>query len=141
MFILLLLTGLHAWFPGSYALPESVYGCPHSNDIDWVPSFIRIKTGTGAGFGSHISPSDYHVNGPFGDKEIEMHFCVRWESPNDSKMLPWPNGQYCVFKVGFQCPQGKKQEFSSSSTQCILNYNVMNIFYFILHAECDIFFM
>ncbi len=97
------------WPEGSYALPQSIYGCPYNKEFPWVKGHILLtspKSNPPYQWSLH-----YHMRGPIGHHQVALHFCSRlneYVSEITRNSAPrWPPGKYCVYQMGNSCPSGK----------------------------------
>ncbi|KAF0987976.1 hypothetical protein HZS_4627, partial [Henneguya salminicola] len=82
------------WPNGSYGLPEPKSGCPKEGT--WKTGFIYQNTEDDMNSNSHSK--SYEGKGRFTDQGIELRFCMKQSTKDESKK--WPNGSYCLYKYG-----------------------------------------
>ena len=85
---------------GTYGLPQPTTGCPSG----WATGSRRHDT-------EDSNPantwSTEYLRGYFDESIIRQYFCMKTVSRADSFDWPFPAGQYCVYKKGSTCPNGK----------------------------------
>ena len=92
------------WPRGTYGFPMPQAGCPTVPDFTWHQGTRYHDTED-----EHPSngwSSAYHLAGRKAASDMEQKFCMKTQELTNRYNLPWPKGQYCVFKKG-QCPQGR----------------------------------
>lgn len=110
-------SSISKWPTGQYEVPASMYGCP---EITWTMRYINLTlpsddifwTSTGISFdyikipdkGIYNHSRDMHILGPYSTSSFQFNFCSRNDIDSN---LSWPIGNYCVFGVGNECPNGK----------------------------------
>ncbi len=85
-----------------FGLFMSKYGCPDDDkeQTSWETGYINLNT--------QITPSRWspysHLFGLINSSFIQLQFCIKERvlTPVSS----WPQGNYCIFKIGNGCPQG-----------------------------------
>ena len=103
------------WPGEKFALPHPVYNCP---ELHWAPGSARMEWD----FGNHIditwSP-DFHVIGPYGQRQqsdlpttVLSFMTCAVETEESGNKVNWPDGNYCVYKMGNTCPAGKEMQIS-----------------------------
>ncbi len=114
------------WPEGSYAVPQSIYGCPNNDDFPWVKGHISLTA-------PHSNPENqwsmtYHMRGPFGPRQVALHFCSRLEDyliEKTRNIAPqWPSGNYCIYRMDVICPTGEvihNYKLFNSLPKCVVN--------------------
>ena len=101
---------------GHYGLPKPNSGCPQTKGatIQWTEAFIRVKLQ--ANVTVDVSPTFHWLGVPWSSGHtgqdgqwLQLYFCLRDDGSAAAvgKSTEWPKGQYCVFRNGLECPQGK----------------------------------
>ena len=128
--------GLQAseWPPGPFAIPRSKEGCPESAAFGWRQGYVKFTTTLPLtlvanktsmnilynGMDNTIwkyqemldtkQPDDFFANyllGPFGEFSFQINFCFKqMDHPLNAKTGGWPSGDYSVYGMAMQCPQG-----------------------------------
>lgn len=49
----------------------------------------------------------YHLAGRVAKNNMEQKFCMKTLSKTSKFDLPWPKGEYCIYKKGNRCPDGQ----------------------------------
>ena len=80
-------------------------GCPTDSGFEW-------ETGSRYHDTEDINPANQwsetlHLKGPYNASDMFQHFCMKTVDLLNYTDPVWPNGQYCVFKYGQNCPNGK----------------------------------
>lgn len=87
------------WPFGTYGLPMAKSGCPKGTF-----GGTRYHDTEDDGANNHWSHS-YDLAGNVGKSSMEQRFCMKTRAETSEYNLPWPKGQYCIYKKG-NCPQG-----------------------------------
>ncbi len=58
-------------------------------------------------FGKNYWSDPLHLPGYYGEHDMEQRFCMRTVSKATMYDWDWPEGEYCVFKMGSVCPTGR----------------------------------
>lgn len=103
------------WPYGDYALLTIAYGCPETIDHGWTYGYVNITLNgdTSNMLWNDDDPVTFepHILGPFTQRTLQINFCIMKTSipryVNNTEMNKWPTGNYCIFKVGGSCPDGK----------------------------------
>ena len=90
------------WPFGTYGLPLTKSGCP--NGDFWHQGTRFHDTQDGDPSNSWSTP--YDLAGRANIKDMEQKFCMKTQSKTSNYDLPWPKGQYCIYKKG-DCPEGQ----------------------------------
>ena len=76
-------------------------GCPKASGFSWHPGTRWHDTKEN----NDWSRPNYDLAGLYYDNEgTEQKFCIKTQA-GSVYSLPWPKGQYCIFKKGI-CPAG-----------------------------------
>ena len=87
------------WPTGTYGLPETTEGCPKASGFSWHKGIRHHDTK------ENNKRSRIDLAGRYYDRgSMEQWFCIKTQ-PGSAYSLPWPKGQYCIFKKG-KCPGG-----------------------------------
>ena len=89
-------------------MPSS--GCPNGSGFEW-------ETGSRFHDTENTIPSnswseELHLKGPYGLDDMRQHFCMKTVDRVGDTDPIWPSGEYCVFKYGQNCPNGKGTDAS-----------------------------
>ncbi len=99
-----MISDVSMWPEGSFALPQSVYDCPLTDKFHWVKGQVSLKV-------TNSHSLQYHLRGPYGPNHLTIHFCSKLEQfvtfDIKRKTPAWPKGNYCLFKISDECPQGE----------------------------------
>ena len=49
----------------------------------------------------------YDLAGRVAKDNMEQKFCMKTQSKTSTYDLPWPKGEYCIYKKGNRCPDGQ----------------------------------
>lgn len=98
-------TGLK-WPSGTYGLPKPVDGCPVSDGFQWKTGY-RFHDTEDDGTENQHSDS-FHLAGEFSDVGIRHEFCIKTTEDGGGR---WPDGKYCIYKKGLDCPSGLEEGF------------------------------
>ncbi|XP_078384191.1 uncharacterized protein LOC144666676 [Oculina patagonica] len=90
------------WPQGTYGLPMTKSGCPEG-------SFWHKGTRFHDTFKSNSWSNPYDLAGRAAKNDMEQKFCMKTEYYTSYYSLPWPRGQYCIFRKGGACPAGFDQ--------------------------------
>ncbi|XP_078384038.1 uncharacterized protein LOC144666477 [Oculina patagonica] len=96
------------WPLGTYGLPETTSGCPQGKDSIWHKGTRFHDTQDGDPSNSWSDP--YDLAGYKNKKDMEQKFCMRTQNRTTPYDLPWPKGNYCVYKKG-NCPEGLSEGY------------------------------
>ena len=88
------------WPKGTYGLPMPKSGCPKGTAFQWQNG-TRYQDTEDDSANNQWSPS-WDLAGRADKNNMEQRFCIK---TNSDGFLPWPKGQYCIFKKG-PCPKG-----------------------------------
>lgn len=101
-----IVTSEYSWPSGKYGLPEAVTGCPYiGKDNDWKRGYTYHNT-------EDENPANkrsqsYHFAANFSQHGIQQRFCIKDNEGNaEEKSGKWPDGKYCIYKKGGECPDG-----------------------------------
>lgn len=89
------------WLSGTFALPMPIEGCAkgcHEGSIKQDTYNFFKSNSWSSGIRSRLY---VNVNASY----IETFFCVKKEQ-DLSNEIAWPQGSYCIAKVGIKCPEG-----------------------------------
>ena len=107
------LTELSSWLEGSYAIPQSIHGCPRTENVGWLSTTAEVIT-KGAGMTNKMSALTYQ-QGPFDATTLVFRACASVEGVGSNDMSrdrpPWPAGSYCIYKLQPQCPPGRPMKY------------------------------
>ena len=85
---------------GTYGLPQPTTGCPNG----WATGSRMHDT-------ENTDPSNswstQYLRGYFAASSLRQYFCMKNISRMDTFDRSFPAGQYCVYKKGSSCPNGK----------------------------------
>lgn len=90
------------WPLGTYGLPKTKSGCPRGYFWNEGTRFHHTE-------GSNSWSNPYDLAGRVAGGGMEQKFCMKTIEKTSDYSLPWPKGQYCIFKKG-DCPKGKCKE-------------------------------
>ena len=85
---------------GTYGLPHPTTGCPRG----WVTGSRYHDTEDNR---PENAWSTQYLRGNFADSSIRQYFCMKTVQRADTYDWSFPAGQYCVYKKGSRCPNGK----------------------------------
>ena len=91
------------WPKGRYGLPKPKSGCPKGSKFPWHEGYRYHDTEDSRSNNDWSSPFD--LDGPYYKNNMYQNFCLKTEDTASVYNLPWPKGQYCIFKKG-ECPGG-----------------------------------
>ncbi|XP_068708333.1 uncharacterized protein [Montipora foliosa] len=94
------------WPSGTYGLPKSVDGCPSADGFEWKTGY-RFHDTEDDGTENQHSDS-FHLAGEFSDVGIRHEFCIKTSEDGGGR---WPDGKYCIYKKGLDCPSGLEEGF------------------------------
>lgn len=94
------------WPSGTYGLPKPVDGCPSADGFKWKTGY-RFHDTEDDGTENQHSDS-FHLAGEFSDEGIRHEFCMKTEEDGGGR---WPDGKYCIYKKGVDCPSGLDEGF------------------------------
>jgi len=89
------------WPVGTYGLPMTKSGCPKGTF--WHKGTRYHDTEDNASNNYWSNP--YDLAGHVSKSNMEQKFCMKTRAETSKYNLPWPKGQYCIYKKG-NCPQG-----------------------------------
>jgi len=89
------------WPVGTYGLPKAKSGCPKGT---FWHSGTRYHDTEDDGSNNYWS-NPYDLAGYIGKDNMQQKFCMKTRTETSKYNLPWPKGQYCIYKKG-NCPQG-----------------------------------
>lgn len=89
-----------SWPSGSYGLPRPITGCPNY----WKEG-VRYQD-TEDEHSNNKKSGSYHLSGSVNRHGVRQEFCTKEDSVFDEVGLQWPDGQYCIYKYGSECPEG-----------------------------------
>ncbi|KAJ7390106.1 hypothetical protein OS493_027138 [Desmophyllum pertusum] len=87
------------WPLGTYGLPMPKLGCPSG----WHEGTRLHDTEDSRSRNAWSVP--YDLAGNIAINDMEQKFCMKTQDRTSEYNLPWPTGQYCIFKKG-NCPGG-----------------------------------
>lgn len=99
----LLISARSQWPVGTYGLPRAQSGCPAAVAFQWRVGW-RFQD-TEDNFPDNRKSADFHLDASVSRNNLKRHFCTKTDSTSDTARLPWPKGQYCIYKKG-SCPMG-----------------------------------
>ncbi len=106
-----LFSALTSWPAGTWAIPQSVYGCPLSDTLTWVTGSITMTTSPGTRL--HSWSEHFHLRGPLTPHQMALHVCVKMEDYLQPEVrqdqIDWPAGTYCILAIQ-QCPKGTQHK-------------------------------
>ena len=80
-------------------------GCPTDSGFEWETGSRFHDTDDYVPY--NLWSDTLHLKGPYARNDMWQHFCMKTvDRVNDTDPV-WPSGQYCVFKYGPDCPNGK----------------------------------
>ena len=104
---------LEVWPDGKYALPRPVYDCPSQSLHNWTNGVARIQLrplqfNMSA---SSWSPNFHHLGTNEPNEFIITTCATRYDEPitylpTEKNRQEWPQGSYCIYKTGDNCPNG-----------------------------------
>ena len=86
-----------------------------SSSIEVLTSFSLIESFYISGirfhdtedtFGQNFWSNPLHLAPYYGTNDMEQNFCMRTVEKANAYDWEWPQGEYCVFKMGPICPLG-----------------------------------
>lgn len=104
-----------AWPNTNYAIVTAMFGCPESREHGWTYGYVNmtLNSNSSSMFWNDDDPLTFepHILGPFTQRTLQINFCIMrtnmTRNVNDTEIKKWPTGNYCIFKVGNSCPDGK----------------------------------
>ena len=90
------------WPFGTYGLPMTKSGCPDGDFWHEGTRFHETQDGDPNNYWSN----PYDLAGRVAKHDMEQTFCMKTKSKTSKYDLPWPKGQYCIYKKG-DCPKGQ----------------------------------
>ena len=84
-------------------MPKS--GCPKA-EFPWHEGTIYQDTEDHDTSNACSKPCNL-AGGMLKNGDTEQKFCMKTQFRGSKYSLPWPKGQYCIFKKG-ECPEGKR---------------------------------
>jgi hypothetical protein len=85
------------WPAGPFAIPMSRSGCPELDNRGWRKSVLHIKK---LGRTNKKKMKGLEI-------EIEiMNFCVKLRNNTDLDTENWIPGNYSIYMIGEECPEG-----------------------------------
>ncbi|XP_064637893.1 uncharacterized protein LOC135494074 [Lineus longissimus] len=93
------------WPIGFYGLPKTASGCPNANNFEWnegMSYWGNYDNSNEFSPGNHFPPDTLPKD---TSKLNTMHYCVKTAN-DESALLDWPAGNYCIMKKGQHCPPG-----------------------------------
>ena len=92
------------WPVGTYGLPMTKSGCPKGTFWHSGTRYHDTEDDDSNNYWSN----PYDLAGHVSKGNMEQKFCVKTRSQTETSKydLPWPKGQYCIYKEG-NCPQGQ----------------------------------
>ena len=116
---MLLCAALELWPYGKYALPRPVYDCPSQSLHNWTTGMVRIKLqplrfNLSA---SSWSPNFHHLGTSVPNEFIMTTCATSYDEsttslPTEKNRQGWPEGSYCIYKTGGDCPNGLYLQYS-----------------------------
>jgi len=94
------------WPSGTYGLPKPVDGCPVADGFEWKTGYHFHDTEDDGTENQHSD--SFHLAGEFSDEGIKHEFCIKTEEDGGGR---WPDGKYCIYKKGSDCPSGLDEGF------------------------------
>ncbi|XP_060084391.1 uncharacterized protein LOC132563668 [Ylistrum balloti] len=101
--------GNSKWPKGEYGLPMSAFGCPEEDSFGWNSGYANLTLPELSSKQLWNDLDDVtvepHIMGPFHEHIMQLNFCLKQKISltNDSDKN-WPQGKYCLYKVGNTCP-------------------------------------
>ncbi|EDO43694.1 predicted protein [Nematostella vectensis] len=95
-----------AWPAGTYGLPRPRAGCPWSEGFDWQIGYRFHDTEDDSPENQHSN--GYHMAGNVSDDGIRHEFCMKTNPIGQDR---WPEGKYCIYRKGPNCPEGLEKGF------------------------------
>ena len=89
------------WPFGTYGLPMAKSGCPKGTFWNAGTRYHDTEDHDPNNSWSH----PYDLAGHVGKSNMDQKFCMKTRAETSQYNLPWPKGQYCIYKKG-TCPQG-----------------------------------
>ncbi len=93
-----------AWPKGTYALPMPDVGCQNTH-FYW--STGRRWHDTQDLLANNGWSRPLHLRGPYHKNNMQQNFCVKTDYQTADTDPEWGKGEYCIFKKGNFCPNGK----------------------------------
>ena len=124
---------LGLWPEGQYALPRPVYDCPSQSLHNWTTGMAMIQLGPRTNNTASSSWSaNFHHLGTNEPKEFIITTCAKGRegpvsgAPTEKNKHMWPQGNYCIYKIGDDCPKGWWTKFTTplfilKQTGCIFS--------------------
>ena len=81
-------------------VPMTRYGCPDVMTTSWTTGQLQWKSQ----FANYTWSTDIHLANPPSHNSFQLNTCGL--DYYQSRWTGWPEGQYCLFKYGHQCPTG-----------------------------------
>lgn len=91
-----------SWPFGTYGLPMTKSGCPKG---DFWHEGTRYHDTEDGGSNNYWS-DPYDLAGRVAKNNMKQKFCMKTLSKTSTYDLPWPKGEYCIYKKGHRCPDG-----------------------------------
>ncbi len=91
------------WPLGTYGLPETTSGCPKGKFWHKGTRFHDTEDDNP----NNLWSDPYDLAGYKNENDMEQKFCMRTLNRITPYDLPWPRGQYCIYKKGENCPKGQ----------------------------------
>lgn len=85
-------------------MPKS--GCPGANGFYWQTGYIYQDL-EDVDSVTTISPNS-QLKGQVSAGDVEQYFCIKDDSRTtvERNRSRWPAGEYCIYKKGYDCPDG-----------------------------------
>ena len=111
--IIIMCVALELWPDGKYALPRPVYDCPSQSLHKWTTGMAMIKlrplpfnmpASSWSGNLHHLGtnkPNEFIITACATDHDESTTLAV-----TEDNRQPWPEGSYCIYKTGGDCPNG-----------------------------------
>ena len=91
-----------------------MFGCPENELHGWKTGYINMTLNTNSRnmFWNDKDPFTFepHILGPYTQKSVQLNICLMKNNSSlfeSSSEKMWPDGNYCIYKVGDSCPEGK----------------------------------
>ncbi|KAL9962475.1 hypothetical protein ACROYT_G031580 [Oculina patagonica] len=111
------------WPLGTYGLPETTSGCPKGKGSVWHKGTRFHDTEDGLFVRADNAWSYFYDLAGYKNKDnMEQKFCMRTKKQTTKYDLPWPKGQYCIFKKR-NCPKGFGEGYIKWDDEDYLNRN------------------
>ncbi|XP_071798874.1 uncharacterized protein [Asterias amurensis] len=91
------------WPSGVYGLPTPTSGCP--TGVIWETGSRYQDTEDTGSYNYWYPSTGIHLLGPYGKDDMTQNFCMKTRDHTDEAEGDWPQGRYCVFKYGPNCPK------------------------------------